>query len=85
MTEEIQKDGRNSQALLFIDRILDTADRIAMQFTSGRWILTVATAVILVKVCWNNIEQVKEFKEILAVIIYAYFQRRDRSTEKKGE
>lgn len=83
MTEEIQKNKDNSQALLFIDRIMDTVDSVLGQFTSGRWILTVAAAVIMIKVCWGNLENAKEFKEIIAVIIYAYFQRGDRGQDGK--
>ncbi len=83
MTEEIQKDKSNSQALLFVDRIMDTVDMVVRQFTSGRWILTVAAAIILVSVCWGNVEKAEKFKEIIAVIIYAYFQRNDRGTENK--
>ena len=40
MTEEIQKDKNNSQALLFIDRIMDTVDVIIAKVTSGRFIAT---------------------------------------------
>lgn len=94
MTEEIQKDPRNSQALLIWDRLLDTFDKCSVQFgvswmqvvnqfTSGRWILTVAAACIMVYVCCKDITYVKEFKEIIAVIIYAYFQRGDRGQETK--
>lgn len=86
MTEEIQKDPRNSQALLIWDRLLDTFDKCAVQagiswlqvvsqVSSGRWILTVAAAIIMVKVCWNDMNNAKEFKEIIAVIIYAYFNK----------
>jgi hypothetical protein len=28
MTEEIQKDNRNSQTILFVDRIMDTVDGV---------------------------------------------------------
>lgn len=85
MTEEIQKNKDNSQGLLFVDRIMDTVDMVLAQFTSGRWILTVAAALIMIRVCWTNFEYVKDFKEIIAVIIYAYFQRGDRNTNDKTE
>lgn len=66
------------------DRVFDTADKVISQMTSGRWILTVAAAIILVNVCWNNVNNAIQFKEIIAVIIYAYFQRGDRNQEKNG-
>lgn len=85
MSEEERK-NKEAQWMLFVDRMMDTVDSVISQFTSGRWILTVAAAVIMVSCCWNNIENAKQFKEILAVIIYAYFQRGDRSTaEKNGQ
>ena len=79
MSDEEKKQMRESQWLQFVDRMMDTVDMVVAQFTSGRWLLTVAAAVILVKVCWGNIDRAKEFKEIIAVIIYAYFQRGDRA------
>lgn len=51
---------------------------------SGRFFLTVIVGVILLKTCWASIEQVKEFKEVILVIIYAYFSRTDR-TKQEGE
>lgn len=82
MTDEIQKDKTNSQLLLICDRLLDTFDKVLGQFTSGRWILTVTAAVIMVKTCWGHPEKVIEFKEIIAVIIYAYF---NKPPEKDGQ
>lgn len=84
MTEEIQnnKDLKDQWFLLLVDRIMDTVDKVLAQFTSGRWILTVAAAIIMLKVCWGNMEQAKEFKEIIAVIIYAYF---NKPPEKDGQ
>lgn len=87
MTEQIQNNKElqsgNGFWVIVWDRLLDTFDRISMQIitqcTSGRWILTVAAAAIMVKVCWHDMNNAKEFKEIIAVIIYAYFQRGDRS------
>ncbi len=88
MTDEIQNNkdlqSGNGFWVLVWDRLLDTFDKVLGQFTSGRWILTVAAAIIMVKVCWNNIEQAKEFKEIIAVIIYAYFQK-GRDTQDKSK
>lgn len=84
MTDDIQKDPKSSQALLIWDRLLDTFDKVLGQFTSGRWILTVAAASIMIYVCCKDITYVKEFKEIIAVIIYAYFQRGDRSNQDKN-
>lgn len=79
MTDQIQNDkdlkAGNGFWVLVWDRLLDTFDKVIGQFTSGRWILTVAAAIIMLKVCWGNIEQAKEFKEIIAVIIYAYFNK----------
>lgn len=83
MTDEIQNDPKSSQALLIWDRLLDTFDKVIGQFTSGRWILTVAAAIILISVCWGNIERAKEFKEIIAVIIYAYFQKNSGKDNKE--
>lgn len=48
---------------------------------SGRLFLTVIVGVILLKTCWASPDQVKEFKEVILVIIYAYFSRTDRKTE----
>ena len=86
MTDEIQNNKElragNGFWVLVWDRLLDTLDKVIAQFTSGRWILTIAAAVIMVKVCWGNIENAKEFKEIIAVIIYAYF---NKPPEKDGQ
>ncbi len=78
--EEIKKS--KDQWLLFTDRIMDTVDMVLSQFTSGRWILTVAAAAILVHACWTDLKNALEFKEIIAVIIYAYFQKGDKANDK---
>lgn len=90
MTEEIQnnKELRSGSGfwVLVWDRLLDTFDKLTAQITgqvtSGRWILTVAAAVIMVKTCWSHPDKVVEFKEIIAVIIYAYF---NKPPEKDGQ
>lgn len=86
MTEEIQKNSSLQTGsgfwVLVWDRLLDTFDKALGQVTSGRWILTVAAAFIMVHACWNDLKNALEFKEILAVIIYAYFQKGDRQPEK---
>lgn len=78
MTDDIQKNPNNSQGLLFVDRMMDTVDMVLGQFTSGRWILTVVAAIILLRICWMEPAKIIEFKEILMVIIYAYFQRGEK-------
>lgn len=87
MTDQIQKDKSNSQGLLFVDRLMDSLDMVLSQFTSGRWILTVAAAFILVHACWSDLKNALEFKEIIAVIIYAYFQKGDNNkpNDRKGD
>ncbi len=86
MTEEIQKNpglqSGNGFWVLVWDRLLDTFDKALGQITSGRWILTVAAAMIMVHACWNDLKNALEFKEILAVIIYAYF---NKPPEKDGQ
>ena len=57
------------------DRIFDVLDTVVGQVSSGRWIFTVAAALVIVHACWNDLNNAKEFKEIIAVIIYAYFNR----------
>lgn len=86
MTEEIQNNKQlqsgNGFWVIVWDRLLDTFDKVLGQFTSGRWILTVAAAIIMVKTCWNHPDKVVDFKEIIAVIIYAYF---NKPPEKDGQ
>jgi hypothetical protein len=59
-------------------------NKIVSKLTSGQWILTVAVAAILVKVCWNDSAMIKEFKELFLVVVYGYFTR-DRSKPTGGE
>lgn len=76
MTEEIQKNKDNSQALLFIDRIMDTIDIVVGQITSGRWLLTVAAGVCLVHFAWSAENKDKVIDLIKDIVIF-YFVVRD--------
>lgn len=76
MTEEIQKDKSNSQALLFIDRIMDTVDIVARQVTSGRWILTVISGICLIHIAWGSEDKTKIIDIIKDIVIF-YFVVRD--------
>lgn len=51
---------------------------------SGRFYLTIIVGLILLKTCWGNPEAVKEYKEVILVIIYAYFSRTDRNQQTNG-
>ena len=57
---------------------MNTLGQVLDKVLSGRFILTFVVALIILKVCWVNVEYVKEFKEIFLVVIYAYFNRSDR-------
>lgn len=81
MTEEIQKDKKNSQALLFVDRLMDTVDIVVGQVTSGRWILTVISGVCLIHIAWSSDDKTK-IVDIIKDIIIFYFVVRDTSSSK---
>lgn len=76
MTEEIQKEKNNPGWLLFIDRMMDTADIVVGQVTSGRWLLTVAAGVCLIHFAWAASDPSKIIDIIKDIIIF-YFVVRD--------
>lgn len=76
MTNEIQKDKNNSQALLFVDRLMDTIDIVVSQVTSGRWLLTIAAGVCLVHFAWSA-ENKDKVIDIIKDIVIFYFVVRD--------
>lgn len=80
MTEQIQKDKSNSQALLFIDRMMDTVDIVVSQVTSGRWLLTVAAGVCLIHFAFTTGNQDKTIDLIKDIVIF-YFVVRDNSKQ----
>lgn len=88
MTDQIQKDPNNSQALLFIDRLMDTVDIVVRQVTSGRWLLTVSAAVCLIHFAWTTplTEQDKVLSLIKDIVLF-YFVVRDvtKPAEKSKE
>ena len=85
MTDEIQKDKTNSQGLLFVDRIMDTVDMTLRQFTSGRWLLTIAAGICLIHFAftWPPEKQDKIIDIIKDIVIF-YFVVRDAITPKTG-
>lgn len=80
MTEQIQKDKSNSQALLFIDRMMDTVDIVVSQITSGRWLLTVAAGVCLIHFAFTTENHDKTVDLIKDIVIF-YFVVRDNSKQ----
>lgn len=85
MTDQIQKDKGNSQALLFIDRMMDTVDIVVGQVTSGRWLLTVAAGICLVHFAWSGMND--KVIDLIKDIVIFYFVVRDVSKDKptKGD
>lgn len=81
MTEEIQKDKTNSKMLLFVDRLMDTADIVVNQITSGRWILTVIAGICLIHFSWSvkSIDEADKIIDIFKDIVIFYFVVRDTS------
>ena len=86
MTEEIQKNKDNSQALLFIDRIMDTIDIVVSQITSGRWLLTVAAGVCLIHFAWSADNKDKVIDLLKDIVIFYFVVRNEpKNTDKKEE
>lgn len=61
---------------LIINRLFDKG-------LSGRFILTMAVAYILLAACLRDAANVKEFKEIILVVIYAYFNKANVDNNKQ--
>lgn len=82
MTDQIQKEKGNSQALLFIDRMMDTVDIVVSQVTSGRWLLTVAAGACLIHYTWSaDATQKDKVLDLLKDIVIFYFVVRDASKQ----
>ncbi len=60
-----------------INRVLD-------KVTSGKFLLTIACAIILVWTAFTQPNTFLDMKEIILVVIYAYFNRNGEAA-KKGE
>lgn len=56
-----------------VDRVFDTLDIIIRQLTSGRWIMTVAAAWILVHYATVNTVQADKIIDICKDIVIFYF------------
>lgn len=85
MTDEIQKDKNNSQALLFVDRLMDTVDIVVGQVTSGRWLLTVAAGACLLHFAWSSTtESQDKVIDLIKDIVIFYFVVRDAAKQNGG-
>lgn len=58
---------------------MNIPETIVTKLCSGRFILTVAVAIVYGKLCWSNPEFALQTKDILMVVIVSYFQRSDRN------
>lgn len=59
--------------------LIQILDKFVDKIMSGRWLLTAVIAFVILRTCWNDTTVVHEYKEIFLVVIYAYFERRDRA------
>ncbi len=77
MSEEEKKEIRKEadpQWLLFLDRIMDSIDMVLKQFTSGRWLLTIAAGVCLIHFAWTlPPERQDKIIDLIKDIIIFYF------------
>ena len=61
-------------------KLLEQLLRIVLpKLLSGRFILTIIVGMIICVVCLKDPQMVKEFKEVLAMVIIFYFSRSDRA------
>lgn len=79
MTDDIQK-GKNTQLLLFIDRMMDTVDIVVNQITSGRWILTVIAGICLIHIAWSAEDKTKIIDIVKDIIIFYFVVRDNKPT-----
>ncbi len=71
--QEIRKEV-NPQWLLFVDRMMDTVDMVLKQFTSGRWLLTIAAGICLIHYAWVlPPEKQDKIIDLIKDIIIFYF------------
>lgn len=63
---------------------MDIKQRIVDKLLSGRFILTIAVALIMVYSCLKDITYIDKLNEIFLVVIYAYFNRGDRTPTNGG-
>lgn len=59
---------------------MDMKQRIIDKLLSGRFILTVSVAFIMCYACFKDLTYIDKLGEIFMVVIYAYFNRGDRTT-----
>lgn len=85
MTQEIQEDKRNSQALLFIDRMMDTVDIVVGQVTSGRWLLTVAAGICLIHFAWGTDNKDKVVDLLKDIVIFYFVVRDNKPTNQESK
>lgn len=72
--QKISPQTRDAQWLLFVDRMMDTVDMVLKQFTSGRWLLTIAAGVCLVHYAWVlPPEKQDKIIDLIKDIIIFYF------------
>lgn len=76
MTDQTQndKDNKSKEFFLVVDRIMDTVDMVLSQFTSGRWLLTIAAGVCLVHYAWTlPVEKQDKVIDLIKDIVIFYF------------
>lgn len=70
-----------------LDRVFDTIDIVVRQMTSGRWILTVAAAYILIHYATqsNSPTDAKDIISLCKDIVLFYFVMRDLTNKPGGK
>ncbi len=81
----IIKKQAEAQWLQFVDRMMDTADIVISQVTSGRWLLTVAAGACLIHYAWTSDAAGKDKTlDLIKDIVIFYFVVRDASKPNGG-
>lgn len=83
MTEEIQKNKENSQGLLFVDRIMDTVDVFAAKLSSGKFLFTIATAVVFIYSVIKGVLTNEQIMAIIMLVVGFYFNKQETGQETK--
>ncbi len=87
MSDE-EKQKKEAQWLLFVDRMMDTVDVIATKFTSGKFLFTLATAGVFVYAVVSKLLTAEQVMAIIMLVVGFYFNREeikngDKPTEVK--
>lgn len=87
MTDQIQndQDNKSKEFLLVVDRLMDTVDMVLAQFTSGKWLLTIAAGICMIHYAWTlPVEHQDKVLDLIKDIVIFYFVVKNVTETKPG-